>query len=143
MSSTAIGSHIIEKYIAREHISAYSPVFMCVTATEHQRLYVSQTTDFDSGNPLFVGISQNDAAAGETAGIIRNGFGRGENIYLTSGIDNIELLGTTCIPTEGNSVYMRKGSPVHVGRIIPTSFFVIGITRFPYVKYATAWIKPD
>ena len=158
MSSTRIGSfefnsHIVENYIAREPISAYSPVFMCVSAANHQQLYVSQTTDFDNGNPLFVGISQNDAAAGETVGLIRsglstvrfysNGFGRGENIYLTSGIDNPELFGTTCIPNEGNPAYLRNGNPVHVGRIIPTSYFSMGVTRFPYVKYATAWIKSD
>jgi hypothetical protein len=158
MSSTVIGSfefnsHIVENYIAREPISAYSPVFMCVTATNHQHLYVSQTTDFDNGNPLFVGIAQNDAAVGEKTGLIKNGlstvrfysngFGRGENIYLTNGTNNHELLGTTCIPTEGNPVYLRKGSPIHVGRIIPTSYFGMGLTRFPYVKYATAWIKSD
>jgi hypothetical protein len=158
MSSTTIGSfefnsHVVENYIARESILAYSPVFMCSTAVNHQQLYVSQTTDFDNGNPLFVGIAQNDATVGGTVGLITsglstvrfysNGFGRGENIYLTSGIDNPELLGTTCIPTEGYPVYQRKGIPVYVGRIIPTSFFGMGLTRFPYVKYATAWIKSD
>ena len=153
MSSTKIGSHIIDNYTAREPISAYSPVFMCVTGVNHPQLYVSQTTDFDNGNPLFVGIAQNDAATGETVGIIRsglstvrfysNGFGRGSNIYVTSGINSPKLLGTTCIPTEGNSVYLRNGNPIYVGRIIPTSFFGVGITRYPYVKYATAWIKSD
>ena len=158
MLSTKIGSfdfntHVIENYTAREHISAYSPVFMCVTAANHQQLYVSQTTEFDNENPLFVGIAQNDAAVGQKIGLVKNGlstvrfysngFGRGENIYLTNGIDNLELLGTTCIPMEGNPVYLRKGSLVHVGRIIPTSYFSMGVTRFPYVKYATAWIKSD
>lgn len=158
MSSTKIGSfefnsHIIENYIAQEPILAYSPVFMCSISTEHQRLYVSQTNDFDNGNPLFVGIAQNDANIGEIVGLITsglstvrfysNGFGRGENIYLTSGINNPELLGTTCIPTEGNPVYLRKGNPIYVGRIIPTTLTGVGLTRFPYVKYATAWIKSD
>jgi hypothetical protein len=156
--STKIGSfefdsHIIENYIAYEPILAYSPVFICTTATNHQQLYVSQTTEFDNGNPLFAGIAQNDAVTGETLGLITsglstvrfysNGFGRGENIYITNGITNPELLGTTCIPIEGNPVYLRNGSPIHVGRIIPTTFFSAGLTRFPYVKYAKAWIKSD
>lgn len=158
MESTTIGSfefntHVVENYTAREPISAYSPVFICTTATDHQRLYVSQITDFDNGNPLFAGIAQNDAAIGEKVGLITsglstvrfysNGFGRGSNIYLTSGINSPELLGTTCIPTEGNPIYLRNGNPVYVGRIIPTTFVGLGITRFPYVKYATAWIKSD
>ena len=67
-------SQLIENYIAREPILAYSPVFMCITAANHPQLYVSQTTDFDNGNPLFVGIAQNDAATGETVGLIRSGL---------------------------------------------------------------------
>jgi hypothetical protein len=31
MSPTAIGSHIVENYTAREPILAYSPVFICFT----------------------------------------------------------------------------------------------------------------
>jgi hypothetical protein len=158
MTTTKIGNITFSDNInylhkAYDPIIAYSVVFG-VFDQNIIKVYTSQNTAFDNGNPWAIGIAQNNAEIGETVEVKYSGMSAirfyghntpsGTDLYLLKNIDNQPLSnGATCLRTDSDVEPYKKidGQMLMIGHVLPRTQPLLGYVQFPRYYTINVYIQ--